>query len=233
MWQRRPQDSDGIKEMRVEVQLVGLSRTLDGLGGPDALIADAARTCYQTNDKATPERDAVLIRRCISGGHYSVLEHANATFRIRGGSRAMTHQLVRHRHMAISQESQRYCDEGNFGYVIPDGVREAGDEAIWAYDRALHDMRTTYLRLQQLGVKNEDARFVLPNAVQSEIVITPNFAELRWIFMKRLTSHAQWEIRKVCEHMLNVIQPQTICFDDIFGYYCTHDSLDDFNWTPS
>ena len=94
----------------------------------------AGRTCYRSEERITDESATKFVRAIRKSGHHSVLEHAYATFVIEGGSRAMTHQLVRHRLMAISQESQRYCDEAgiysNQYYVIPKSVRDARYEMV-------------------------------------------------------------------------------------------------------
>lgn len=248
MKQPRPQHVEGVTPMSPEVELVAITTPSEGfklesaLEGVDGVIVDAARTCYQTNERATEKADLKLLARVCKDGHWSVLEHASATFRVRGGSRTMTHQLVRHRHTAYSQESQRYCDEGNFGCVIPPSIEEAG-----LSDRFLEMMeesRNNYLELQRelraakkdgrVGPDrkvNEDARFVLPGSVQSEIVFTPNFAEMRWMFIRRLTSHAQWEIRMVFEQILEIMHEKTRVFDDIYEYYQDHGSLDGFTVT--
>jgi thymidylate synthase (FAD) len=238
--------------MYPEVEIVGLSlpvevsdegkiRVRDDLEGflADRLIADAGRTCYQTNEKATAEKDLLLIKNMAKSGHTSVFEHANITIRIRGGSRSFTHQLVRHRHQAISQESQRYCDEGSFGFVIPPSIEEAGLEDL--YKQKIQQAQQAYLLLQDKlneakkagklskdRKTNEDARFILPNAVQSEIVITPNFTELRNMFVKRLTSHAQWEIFGVFEIILKKVVKISDVFDDINEYFQANGNLDTF-----
>lgn len=246
MKQDRPKHTEGITAMYAEVEIIGITLPVEVDGdfvmpifsGPhekpvDRLIGDAARTCYQTNESATAERDAKLIKdRLVKHGHLSVGEHAQVVIRIRGASRAFTHQLVRHRHTAYSQESQRYCDEGDFGYVVPPSIREAGLEA--EFTVAIEQARENYLSLRDklraagFGKANEDARFVLPNAVASEIVVGVNFTELRHMFLKRLTTHAQWEIRGVYELILEAVHPLSVYFDDIYKYYHENGNLDGF-----
>lgn len=170
----------------------------------EELIENAARTCYQSNDKAKGETGN-LIRRLVKSGHHSVLEHAYATFRITGCSRAMTHQLVRHRLMAISQQSQRYVKEDWFDYVVPPSIVEMGDKAISDFRRQMEEIQIMYNYWKSQGLKNEDARFVLPNACCSEIVISANFREFRHIFEVRCSKHAQWEIRFAAMAMLVVL----------------------------
>ena len=168
---------------------------------PDAvkIIENAARTCYQSEPSGEVGE---LVKKLIKNGHHSVLEHAYCTFRINGCSRAMTHQLVRHRLMAISQQSQRYVKEDQFDYVIPPSIEEKHKDLFEGYMRTMQSM---YNELKIRGIRNEDARFVLPNACQSEIVISANFREMMHIFEVRCSKHAQWEIRSAAKEMLKIL----------------------------
>jgi len=141
------------------------------------------------------------------------LEHAYATFRITGVSRSFTHQLVRHRLCAFSQRSQRYVNEKNFAFVEPGSIREK-TQAHKLFEEFMADAKNAYCKLQKLGIKNEEARFVLPNAVQSEIVLSANFRELRHIFCVRCDMHAQWEIREVALQMLRIMKKEA---SSVFG----------------
>lgn len=254
MQQARPQDSEGITKMYAEIEIIGMSlptyqdeggqvHLVEGMGIDD-LIADAGRTCYQKfpkDEETLPlkEKNRRLVGRLVKSGHLSVLEHASITVRIRGGSRAMTHQLVRHRHIGVSQESQRYCDEGAFGFIVPPSITEAGLEE--KFVGAMEMLQGLYLEIQgdlleaikdgklSEGRKvNEDARFILPNAVQSEIVLTANVAEWRWIFFRRLTTHAQWEIRDIILLCLEAFLPLTTAFNDMWAHYQSNGSMDGF-----
>jgi thymidylate synthase (FAD) len=144
--------------------------------------------------------------------HESPLEHAYATFHIQDISRAASHQLVRHRLTAISQKSQRYVNESNFNYVIPDGVDK---------DKFKEDMDTIkgiYNRMIQEGAKKEDARAILPNACTTELILSANFRELRHIINVRSHHTAQSEIREVSNRMLELLLD--ICkpaFEDLSG----------------
>ena len=150
----------------------------------------------------------------VRSGHHSVLEHASATFRIKGGSRSFTHQLVRHRLCAYSQQSQRYVNEKNFSIVVPDSIK-SNSEAKEAFMALITNARNTYLKLQEIGIKKEDARFVLPNAIESEIVMTANFRVLRHILKERCHKSAQWEIRKIAIEILKIMKKEApIVFED-------------------
>ncbi len=146
-----------------------------------------------------------FIKMLIRSGHLSVLEHAYASFRIRGGSRSFTHQLVRHRMASFTQQSQRYVNEENFQYVVPPSI-EKDPEALGIYRKFMEEARRTYSQLRRLKIKKEDARFVLPNAVFSEIVITANFREWRHIIELRGSKHAQWEIRRMAVEVLRILK---------------------------
>ena len=173
----------------------------------EAVIEKAGRTCYCSIPKAQPASEKNFIYRITKSGHHSVIEHASATFRITGVSRSFTHQLVRHRLCAFSQRSQRYVNEKNFTFVEPESIREK-TEAHELFEWFIAEAKSVYCKLQELGTKNEDARFVLPNAVQSEIVISANFRELRHILCVRCDRHAQWEIRNVSLQMLRILKEQ-------------------------
>lgn len=174
---------------------------------PDAErhIERAGRTAYLSFTEYTRGSTGPFIRMLIKRGHTSVLEHASASFRVRGVSRAFTHQLVRHRLCSFTQQSQRYVDESSFRFVEPDSIRK---------DLVAHEMfielmqhiKEAYVILQDRGIKNEDARFVLPNATQSEIVITANLRQWRHIIQLRGSRHAQWEIRRVAIGILRILK---------------------------
>jgi thymidylate synthase (FAD) len=171
----------------------------------ERLIEAAGRTCYDTGERAGTDTAERFIRMLISRGHLSVLEHAVATFRVRGVSRALTHQLVRHRLASFSQRSQRYVGEAGFPYVTPPTVA-ANDEAKRVFDEAVENARVAYEKLASLGVKREDARFVLPNATATEIVMSANFREWRHVVELRGDRAAQWEIRRLAVAILKILK---------------------------
>jgi len=190
-----------LRSTKIEVELLAIT--------PDSekLIEQAGRTCYQSHDHTKAGSEKSFIEKIIKNGHHSVLEHATATFRIAGVSRSFTHQLVRHRLMAISQQSQRYCNAANFAYVMPMAIKD-NPQAAKFFDEFMAIAKDRYHKLQQMGLKNEDARYVLPNAVCSEIVISANFRELRHIFTVRCSKKAQLEIRRCALVMLNIMKQQ-------------------------
>ncbi|NWF91795.1 MAG: FAD-dependent thymidylate synthase [Syntrophaceae bacterium] len=171
----------------------------------EKLIETVGRTSYLSFDKQGEDTEKRFIRMLIKNGHLSVLEHAYATFRISGVSRAMTHQLVRHRLCSFIQQSQRYVDESNFHYVEPDSVRD-NPEAHSIFIDFMDKARQAYLKLNSLKIKKEDARYVLPNAVETQIVVTANFREWRHIIELRGKPQSQWEIRRVAIEILKILK---------------------------
>ena len=174
---------------------------------PDAekVIEAAGRTSYLSFDKEGKDTEKAFVRMLVRRRHLSVLEHAYATLRISGVSRAFTHQLVRHRLCSYTQQSQRYVNESNFNYVMPPLI-EGNPEAHSAFTKFMDEAKRVYLELQRLGIRNEDARFVLPNAVETQIVVTANLREWRHIIELRGTLQAQWEIRKVAIEILRILK---------------------------
>ncbi len=168
----------------------------------EKLIERMARISHKSEDRITETSSRKMIKRLIEMGHTSVLEHASASFIISGVSRSLTHQLVRHRHMSVTQKSQRYVSEYNFEYVTPDLVIRYGfqDE----FEKDMEVLRNMYSKWRA-NLAAEDARFVLPNACTTEIGITANFRELRHIFNLRCDPNAQWEIRRLCCVMADTV----------------------------
>jgi len=182
---------------------------------PDAqkVIEYAGRTCWQSFERIGADSSDTFIKRLIEMGHETPLEHACATFEIKNCSRAMTHQIVRHRLMSVCQQSQRYVEEDELDYVVPPAVSENDRQEFQNDMQAIAGM---YARWRQKGLKKEDARFVLPNACTSNIVVTANFREWRHIFSVRLEKAAQWEIRTACQAMLDILRKHSAaCFWDI------------------
>nr|MBN2277148.1 FAD-dependent thymidylate synthase [candidate division Zixibacteria bacterium] len=186
---------------------------------PDAerVIELACRTCYLSFHRYNPpDSTEELIKKVIRKKHHSVLEHAMATFRIKGGSRTFTHELVRHRLMSPSQESQRYVEYGktrNFDVVLPPTI-EATDFRERYLDMAIK-CEELYNEMIGADIPKEDARYILPGGTTSEIVISANFREFRHIFEVRCNPRAHWEIRGICLDMLKIMKSEApIVFDD-------------------
>ena len=171
----------------------------------EKLIETAGRTSYLSFDKQGEDTEKRFIKMLIKSGHLSVLEHTYATFRISGASRSFTHQLVRHRLCSFIQQSQRYVDETHFNYIEPDSI-ENNPEAHSIFVDFMDRAKEVYSKLQKLKIKKEDSRYVLPNAVESQIVVTANLREWRHIIYLRGKLQSQWEIRRVAIEILKILK---------------------------
>ena len=178
------------------------------------IVYTACRTCYSADgaveiyENHTNDKDKMLslIKKVISSGHYSTIEHIQLTFAINNISRAATHQLVRHRHMSFSQKSQRYVKEkGEFDYIIPSAIK-ANKELCKKFERFMQDTAALYQEFIQNGIKSEDARSILPNATASSIVTSLNLRELIHLANLRLCTRAQLEIRMVVKKMCALVE---------------------------
>lgn len=166
---------------------------------PIAAIERAASTCYDSEPTA-----GRIMRHCYRSGHHSVLEFADFSFKIEGVSRALTHQLVRHRMASYAQRSQRYCTEDGFAFVTPKSI--AKDEAALArYNETIDAIRAAYDALIAQGIPAEDARMLLPNACCSQICVKMNLRELIHFCNERLCACAQWEIREMARLMVKAV----------------------------
>ncbi len=180
---------------------------------PERAVAVAARLCYapvgatELMDDMSEESIERVLRVIMTSGHHSALEHASYTFAIDGVSRAMTHQLVRHRLASYNQQSQRYvsfAEEPEF--ICPPRVA-ADPQAATRFAEATAAAFSAYRALIDAGVDAEDARYLLPNAVETKIVVTMNIRELLHFFELRCCKRAQWEIREVALRMLALVEP--------------------------
>lgn len=200
---------------------------------PERIVATAAKLCYSSSDIGslrdglTDDKIESFIDMLASIGHESVMEHVTFTFGIEGISRACSHQLVRHRIASYSQKSQRYVNEDGFEFITPPaiaGIPEAKEE----YDRVIDIITESYSKIADMltekhkkalmdggadektaagkarKLANEDARFLLPNACETKIVVTMNVRSLFNFFRHRCCNRAQWEIRDVANEMLRL-----------------------------
>ena len=188
---------------------------------PELVIANAARTCQDSKEKDL-ESSRKMIKAIVKSGHESCVEHATATFRLSDVSRVLTHELVRHRLLSFSQRSQRYVKENEPSYVIPDILVDdntTNQKMLLArdiFEKAMQSAWDAYSLLLNYGLKPEDARFVLPNACTTEIVVSGNFREYRNFLKLRLSPRAQWEIRKAAHIILDKLyEIAPSCFEDL------------------
>lgn len=205
-------------------------------------IASAARLCYspvsasELMETMSDEEVRKILRIIIKGRHFSALEHASYTFAIDGVSRALTHQLVRHRIASFNQQSQRYVNfHDGFEYIEPASIANC-KEAHELFVECMQKCQQTYQSLREIVDSNlpedakdrsliskEDARFVLPNAAETKIVVTMNVRELYHFFELRCCRRAQWEIREMALRMLSLVTPTAPYVFLDAGAPCVHD----------
>ena len=181
---------------------------------PIEAIEEAACNCYDSEPTG-----GKIMKSCYKSGHHSVLEFADFTFHIEGVSRALTHQLVRHRLASYAQRSQRYCSEGNFDYVVPNSIK-SNKGAFEEYTELMYTITDTYRLLQEMGIPNEDARMVLPNACETQIEVKMNLRTLMNFMNERLCTCAQWEIRNLAWEMRKQVLLQVPELDDYLVPKC-------------
>lgn len=174
---------------------------------PEMTIASAARLCYWASSsddlfKSISHKKAhELVKFLIESGHHSALEHASFTFVVEGISRACSHQLVRHRLASYSQQSQRYVAfQDDLEFVTPLKI-EKKKKLNQRYQEMLDKIFSFYKEMIAEGIPQEDARYILPNAAETKIIITMNTRELFHSASLRLCQNAQWEIRKMFKEM--------------------------------
>jgi thymidylate synthase (FAD) len=195
---------------------------------PEETVALAAKLCYSPSNvrelkkKISRKDQQAFIKKLVDIGHVSPVEHASFTFAIEGISRACSHQLVRHRLASYSQQSQRYVSmksgrgkkddgAGVFDYVIPPSIA-ADKELKKEFKKFMAQAQQSYdLMVEKLNARgiigeaaNQDARFVLPNAAETKIIVTMNARELMHFFAQRCCNRAQWEIHAVADAMLQL-----------------------------
>jgi len=192
-----------VGKMRVEM--------INYTPNPDRTCAVSAQSCrsktpaYELLDKVTDSQITKTLRTAIQKGHHSILEHASFTFSVSGVSRALTHQLVRHRIASYSQQSQRYVRIEKPLFVTPPSVSRDKKTNL-RYSQFMTRAWRFYSFLLEEGIPEEDSRFVLPNATSTNIVITMNARELLHFFELRCCIKAQWEIRRLAHLMLGKVR---------------------------
>ena len=200
---------------------------------PEKVIAMASRTCYSALDLAGLDQktdttdNAAYIRRVLASGHTSIAEHASFTFGLEGVSRTLLAQITRHRVASFSVQSQRYVSVAGaevFDYVLPPRIRALGPEAEEKFAQQMKTMQHWYDEWSEaLGQDSaEDARFVLPGAAATRIVMTMNARELLHFFSLRMCNRAQWEVREAAWRMYELVYPLAPSVFELAGPGCAH-----------
>lgn len=177
---------------------------------PERVIASAARLCYspipvpELLEQLDEEKIAQFVDKLRRLGHLSPFEHVSFQFSIDGVSRALSHQLVRHRIASYSQRSQRYVKENQFEFITPPSIK-GNPEALERFERIMGTLQDEYKALAEM-VPAEDARYILPNACTTSLMATFNARSLLNFFQHRTCVRAQWEIRILAEKMLKLVK---------------------------
>lgn len=208
----------------MKVKLIGYTKDFE------KVIAMAGKLCYspvsvdELEENLSEEKIREFIQNLADMGHESPLEHCSFSFAVEGISRCCSHQLVRHRIASYSQQSQRYVkeEEGKFEFITPNVIKEMGEDAVKEYENDMHLIHAMYLKWQEnikqyveendyptygmnsTKVANENARYVLPNAAETKIIVTMNVRSLYNFFSKRCCHRAQEEIRELADKMLEI-----------------------------
>ena len=204
-----------MSEAKQRVELLALTPNAE------SLVYAAFRQCYHAgfvadmwprllSGEIEHEKQRDFVAKVLESGHVSPIEHVMFTFAAEGVSRALTHQLVRHRLASYSQQSQRYVDGAAFRYIVPPAIAR-NPESLSEYEACMESIRGSYARLKELltqdgrgGKAAEDARFVLPQGVETRIVFSMNCRSLLNFFEQRCCTRAQWEIRAMALKCLNI-----------------------------
>lgn len=201
-------------------------RLLTYTPNPEKVVAMAARTCYtamplsQLEEKLDDEAVVKMVTSLSDLGHESPTEHVSFTFVIEGVSRALLAQLTRHRMASYSVRSQRYVSENKAGFVFPESINTPEAKAI--YMSSIDNARKAYDQLKKLGVEKEDARMVLPNATETQLMMTMNARSLINFFKLRCCNRAQKEIRDLADEMLKLCKEVAPVLFSKAGASCTY-----------
>jgi thymidylate synthase (FAD) len=184
----------------MNVKLIGFTPFPEKLPAMAATLTHSKIKPEDLENRSAEELSAVL-DQVLKLGHTSVLEHASFTFAISDVSRSLTHQLVRHRIASYSQQSQRYVNLTEPNYVTPPTIAQ-NVKMKEAYEETMTAIWANYNKLLEMKIPAEDARYVLPNATCTNIMVTMNARSLLNFFELRCCLHAQWEIRQLANKML-------------------------------
>ena len=188
----------------MNVKLIGFTPDPEKIPAMAAKLTHSKTKPEDLGKTSNKELKAIL-EQVVNLGHTSVVEHASFTFAISDVSRSLTHQLVRHRIASFSQQSQRYVNLNEPNYVTPPKIAK-GKQMKKAYDQTMKMIWKEYNKLLQMDIPAEDARYVLPNATCTNIIVTMNARSLLNFFELRCCLHAQWEIRTLANLMLKEVK---------------------------
>lgn len=188
----------------MNVKLIGFTPDPEKIPAMAAKLTHS-KTKPQDLGKTSNKELKAILEQVVNLGHTSVVEHASFTFAISDVSRSLTHQLVRHRIASFSQQSQRYVNLNEPAYVTPPKIAK-NKQMKKAYDQTMKMIWKEYNKLLEMDIPAEDARYVLPNATCTNIIVTMNARSLLNFFELRCCLHAQWEIRALANLMLKEVK---------------------------
>lgn len=185
----------------------------------------SGRVCYNSLDKFG--NNPKYLQGLIGKGHESILEHVSASFHITGISRSCLAQVTRHRLFSYSVMSQRFVDQSNFEIIIPNDIKN-NEEYLETFNRTVDVIRHAYDDLRSFGCKKEDARFILPEATCTNLVMTGNMRSWRHFIEMRCDKAAQWEIRNLATDILCTLHKECPnIFEDLYKKFIEHEEVND------
>ena len=204
--------------IKIEVKLISHPLETELIAKMAAVICYTKEHRFNEVKQTAELKPAEYLRKIIKDGHTSILEHNIFVFYVSGISRVTSHQLVRKRIASFSQQSQRYVNAENFKYVIPETIKNS--ELTEEYEKIINSNFDFYQKMVDEGVPKEDARFILPNATSTQLIVSMNAHALIDFFVKRICQRSQWEVRQLAETMLEEVKKVApTIFKDV-GAYC-------------
>ncbi len=202
----------------IEVTLISYPKESELIARIAGVICYSKESDLKKIKDIAANKNANYLRRIIESGHLSIIEHNSFVFHISGVSRVLSHQLVRKRIASYSQQSQRYVDAKNFQFVVPKTVKRS--EYKKKFEEKVDELFQLYQDMIDNGIPKEDARYILPNATTTQLIVSMNAHALIDFFAARCCVRAQWEIRELACKMLKEVKRVAPSLFENAGAYC-------------
>jgi len=202
----------------IEVKLISHPLETELIAKMAAIICYSKEHRFDEVKHTAESKPAEYLRKIIKDGHTSILEHNVFVYYVSGLSRVASHQLVRKRIASFSQQSQRYVNAENFNFIIPKTIENT--ELVEEYEKIMNSNFDFYQKMVDEGIPKEDARFILPNATSTQLIVSMNAHALIDFFVKRICVRSQWEVRKLAEIMLEEVKKVAPTIFKEVGAYC-------------
>lgn len=202
----------------IQVKLISYPEEAELIAKMAGLICYSGEKVFEEiKEKASLKPDEYL-EAIIKSGHLSIIEHNVFVFYVSGISRVTSHQLVRKRIASFSQQSQRYVNAENFEYIIPDEINRSsfGEK----YKEIVNQTHELYQEMVSNGIPKEDARYILPNATSTQLIVSMNGHSLIDLLVRRICQRSQWEIQELAERMLEEVKKVAPAIFKNLGAYC-------------